>query len=63
MATTAHELRTALAVTAGALVLLADTLGVDEGTRLRFAGAHGDMGSLTIGDVLDRADAALEPKP
>lgn len=68
MAATEHDLRSALAVTAGTLVLLAERLGLDEGTRLRFTGEHEHLGAFTLGEALDKADAVLgavnhEPKP
>lgn len=51
----------ALQLTAGALQCIADRLSAHEHHIIRFTGQWERFGTLSIGEILDRANTALEP--
>jgi hypothetical protein len=51
----------ALQLTAGALQCILDENGLDETEVVKFTGRWAHLGALPIGEILNRADAALAP--
>lgn len=50
-----------LQLAAAALQSLVDALEISESERIKFTGEWSRFGTLTIGEVLDRTNAALDP--
>lgn len=55
----AEELETALQLATGAIAALMAELNMPEYRRVRFIGRWAHLGTITLDDVLDRADEAL----
>lgn len=58
----ADQLHRALLLVTGALVAIVGTGRVREGDQVTFTERFADLGTASIGDILDAADAALAPK-